>query len=531
MFRSPIPTALSGAIALLGLTACFDSGQAESRPSRIVFISMDTVRADHVTGYGELDTTPNLDRIAKEGVRFERFYGASTYTIPSTMSIMTGLDPREHAMDSKVTRLSPDVPMLAELMRDAGYRTQAFHEGGYVAGRFGFERGFQEYREVPRIEAIRAALPDVTQWMRDHADEDYFLFFHTYAAHFPYGGMERYRNQHPERGLPTAEQLAKLKTQHTGKDGAREDKRFWALCNYFAEKHEDQIGRYIQLMEDFPETEHFELDLQQILTSYDERIHQIDRAIGELRATLEELGQWEDTLFMVFSDHGEAFFEHGLERHDYVPFNECLELPFFVSYPNLLQEKGGRVIGGLTWHLDLVPTVLGIVGEEYPGELHGKDLTAVLLGEEEIASDRAIFPAVLRPAFRDRLPLRRVVIQGDDKWIEGHEHFGDEGGYLFDLSQDPLERRNLREERRERFDELASLARTYNAILRVRPPIHQQTREVIRDLENPGELELSAEEWARLAALGYAGPGDGAPEDHDEKSEEDSKEDEHGDSE
>lgn len=504
--------------ALLALlcVACSDDKQVDG-PQRVILISMDTVRADHVSGYGAKTTTPQIASIAAEGVRFDDFYSASCYTIPSTMSILTGLDPKEHGMDSNATRLSPEVPLLAELLTDAGYRTQAFHEGGYVDKRFGFERGFQEYKELPRISVVDDALPDVKQWMRDNADDPYFLFFHTYAAHFPYGGMDRYREDHPARGLPSASELDELRVElkdKKPKDGPREDRRRYALYNYFADRHEDQVGRYKTLLQDFPKTEHYELDVQAIKASYDERIALIDNAIGQLRDTLIELGQWEDTLFVIVSDHGEAFYEHGLERHDYVPFNECFKVPLVVSYPRLMQDRSEHVVEGLAWHLDLVPTILALTGADARPELLGSDLTSVLSGESGIDPERAIFPAVLRPAFRARKPLRRMALQGDTKWVQGHEHFGDEEGFLFDLAQDPGERNNLRETRRARFDELAELAEQYESGLTVRLPLHQRTGVVVPVDGVIDPLILSEEERIRLEGLGYTGDDDEEPKEN-----------------
>jgi arylsulfatase A-like enzyme len=158
---------------------------------------MDTVRSDRVNDA----TAPALGAIAGGGVRLPRFYAASSYTIPSHMSIFTGLDPAAHGVHRQRSALAPEVATLAEVLAEAGFRTQAFHEGGYVEGRFGFARGFEDYRRAPRIAVAREVLPDVVTWIRAHADERWFLFLHTYAAHSPYGGYDRYRAEAPERGL------------------------------------------------------------------------------------------------------------------------------------------------------------------------------------------------------------------------------------------------------------------------------------------------------------------------------------------
>jgi arylsulfatase A-like enzyme len=484
------------------------------RPGRIILLSMDTVRADRVSGYGAADTTPAITRIAAEGALFRDFYAASNYTIPSHMSIFTGLDPAEHGVIRKEARLDPAVPTLAELLRDAGYRTRGFHEGGFVESRFGFARGFETYRRYPRLEVVRRNLPSVLEWMRKHRDEPYFLFLHTYAAHFPYGGFERYRREHPERGLPTDEELAELRRRFPGPDLLSrkaqralpaELRRTCTLYNELAETHAILLpcGGYM-LDEEAPRSPHFEADLAAIRRSYDERIRLIDGAVAEIRATLEELGLWEDTLFVITADHGEAFYEHGLARHDYVPFQEVMRVPLVISYPRAFGERGGRVVEGAAWHLDLMRTILRLARVEPPEGVGGIDLSAVFGGEVSLPVQRAVYPVVLRSAHREPLPLRRVTVRGASKRIEGHALFGDERGLLFDLATDPGERRNLRDDRPEEMAALDVLTAHYERGLRQTRPVHQSTGRALDAGAAQPAAELTPELESQLRELGYA---------------------------
>ncbi|MEE8556931.1 MAG: sulfatase [Myxococcota bacterium] len=472
-------------------------------PQRIIFLSMDTVRADHVNGYGPRDTTPELAKIAAEGVLFRDFYGASTYTSPSHMSIFTGLDPREHGVASIVARLSPDVPTLAEILSEAGFRTVAFHEGGFVSAHFGFDRGFDSYDEYPRGSVVGEALPEVLDWIRSAGDDPYFLFVHTYAAHRPYGGLERYRAANPNRGLPSDTELALLRETFPGNDMDLPDSKrsFYYVVNSLVERGEEQIAG-VPRARSFTADPHFEADIAAVRASYDERIRRIDRAIGRIKDTLIEGGQWEDTLFVIFSDHGEAFFEHGLDRHGYVPFNEVLKVPLVISYPRFLRNRSEHVVEGLVWHLDLLPTVLGLAGLPTPPGGQGTDLTPILAGDAELPEARAIYPAVLSGApYRAPLPVRRVALMGGYKRIEGHAHYGDTEGYLFELESDPGEERNLRETRRELFDAMAGRLRLYLSGLTIHPPVHRRTGRVITGREAAGQLDR--EELQKLRNLGY----------------------------
>ncbi|MFP8874843.1 MAG: sulfatase-like hydrolase/transferase, partial [Myxococcota bacterium] len=217
-------------LALLGWVMGCGEGTVSTdglRPGRIILVSMDTVRADHVSGYGVRETTPTLAEIAAEGVLLQSFYAASSYTLPSHMSIFTGLDPGEHGVLRDEAELNPGVPTLPEILEKAGYETAAFHEGGYVSPRYGFARGFGSYRELPRLAAVEGALPDILSWLRSHRAQPYFLFIHTYAAHYPYGGWDRYREAAGEgRDLPDRAEIEGLRARwHTAHARRSEERR------------------------------------------------------------------------------------------------------------------------------------------------------------------------------------------------------------------------------------------------------------------------------------------------------------------
>ncbi|MBW2577464.1 MAG: sulfatase-like hydrolase/transferase [Deltaproteobacteria bacterium] len=227
------------------------SADAPERPGRIILFSMDTVRADRVSGYGTAATTPYLEEIAAEGVRFTDFYAAASCTLPATMSIFTGLDALEHGLWNEAAVLAPDVPTLAELLREAGYRTQAFHEGGYVDAEFGFDRGFDQYVAYPQRKVVQESLWSILDWMRSAQNESYFLFLHTYAAHDPYGGFDRYRREHPERGLPTREEIEQWRRKFPKREPGAASHAFTApaeirkLCTLFnqlADENSERLG-------------------------------------------------------------------------------------------------------------------------------------------------------------------------------------------------------------------------------------------------------------------------------------------------
>lgn len=490
-----------------GATAAEPAPDAPIVPARIVLLSMDTVRADRL----DAGTAPAIERLAAQGARVQRFYAASNYTLPAHMSIFTGLDPAAHGVTLDAARLAPGVPTLAELLGGAGYRTRAFHEGAYVEARFGFARGFEVYRRHPRVEVVRRALPGVLDWIRENRDERWFLFLHTYAAHFPYGGFARYRSEDPERGLPSDAEIDALRRRYPDtalyapklrRELPVEEQYICSLYNQLAEAHQTLLPCGAALLDEaFRASPDAERDLAAIVRSYDARIGLVDDAVARIRATLEGLGQWDDTLFVVTADHGESFYEHGLPKHEYVPFDEVLRVPLVISWPRFFRERGGVVVEGPAWHLDLLPTLLSLANVAAPAGLRGLDLSPVLSGEATFPQGRGVYPAILRPAHKEQRPLRRVAVRGSRKRIPGHAVFGDEDGFLFDLAGDPGERSNLREARPGEVAELDAAIADWEAGLSPRAPIHQDTGRPLSGAPAPVELPGDLEEGLRQ--LGY----------------------------
>ena len=482
-----------GLLLLLG--SCADSPAPPSapraeRPERILLVSMDTVRADALDEPSP-ERQPHLLALAREGVRFSRFYAASTYTIPSHMSMFTGLDPEEHGITDGTRELTEDVPTLASHLRAAGYRTQAFHEGGYVGARYGFDRGFDAYEELERVSLVEEELERVVTWIRDHADEPWFLFLHTFAAHNPYGGYERYRATVPARGLvPVAELLEQDAAALRGEELEEEMHTQLLVYNQLCEARGARAESARKTLgPEFTLTPHFRQDLKAIRVNYGARISRIDAALGRLRAELEELGQWEDTLLVVTSDHGEAFFEHGVSWHGYIPFDEVLRVPLFVSYPRWIGAQGGRVIDQLTWHLDLYPTLLSLAGIDAGGVAAGVDLSDLLRGDTTDLADRALYPLVQEvPTRRPRAP-RRVGLRGTHKFVESAGDLE----LLFDLSVDPNETRNLAQGEPAACEAWRAELETYRSGLQSR----------YRPREEPLEA-LDDEALDALRAMGYA---------------------------
>jgi arylsulfatase A-like enzyme/Flp pilus assembly protein TadD len=372
------------AIVLSSAVACGENpGPRPELPTSLLLVTLDTLRADRVGAYGATDVqTPNLDRLAREGVRFAHAVSPAPLTLPAHASLLTGLLPDRHGLrNNGAGRLAQDIPTLAGRLTAAGYRSGAFTGAFVLDRRFGLDRGFDHYDdEVPRspggIAALEAERPgrEVTNralaWLREAPEQPFFAWVHLYDAHAPYEPPEPFRSAFPGR-------------------------------------------------------------------PYDGEVAAVDAEVGRLIAELTRLGLDRRTLVAVVGDHGEALGEHGELTHGLLLYEGSLSVPCLLRAPGLL--AAGQVVRTPVGIVDLGPTLAGLVGEPLESgpqpTLDGRNLSRVLRsGGEPPPSDvhsESLYPAVM--GWSPIASLRR----GDLKYIASPE------AELFDLARDPGETANL----------------------------------------------------------------------------------------
>ena len=338
------------------------SGGFDPEPTRgYVLISLDTLRADHLGAYGyDRDTSPFFDSLAAGGVLFERAVVQYPSTLTSHMTIFTGLYPQEHEVLPPSTVLSREIETLPEIFQRYGFRTAGHTEGGFMAGGYGFARGFDEFTDTAYgsdtdIERTFQRGLDFLSSLR--ADEPFFLFLHTYAVHDPYEPPERFRSLFWSEVVPEAG------------DSSGE---FLRLVN----RGEEQVS---------PET------LRYYEAQYDATIRYVDEVLQHFVEELQTLEVLEETTLIITSDHGEEFGEHGKVAHTQV-YPECLMVPLLVVHP---QHGDGMRITELVETVDLAPTLLELAGIEAPAELSGRSLVDSIRGERGETSTSQAYAEVL----------------------------------------------------------------------------------------------------------------------------------------
>ena len=452
-------------------------GRGSPAGPNVVLITVDTLRADHLGCYGyERPTSPFLDSVAAEGTIFADACASAAWTKPATGTILTGLYPSRHGALYHGSRLQlPEGHRtLAETFRDAGYVTAGFVTNPNVKKVFDFDRGFDQFFDSPvedtvTLAAIRGSLfggvlmslmrhqfnwnyeNDVLQmnrhvlaWLRENRDQRFFLYLHYIDPHIPYAPPAPYEEQF------------------------RRDHGFVTF-----NRRKELVG----------------VDL------YDGEIRYTDDGLKQLVLELQALGLWEDTLFVLTSDHGEEFFEHGVLGHGFSLYQDVVHVPLIFRGPGV---PAGRVVGQPVQILDMAATILDVAGVTADGLGDGRSF-AESMRSPDWTAERLYF---LENEFgTDDRDHRSFVFSGVrlGSWklvlTERNANFPHHRGLqeLYHLDQDPAEQRNL-------FQEEESRAVIERLTSELRAHAQHLLETGFRDIE---PTVLSPEIEASLRALGY----------------------------
>jgi arylsulfatase A-like enzyme/Tfp pilus assembly protein PilF len=379
--------------ALLALLApwlfhsCF-----KPRPAirNVLLISIDTLRADHLSAYGfPRPTTPNIDAVAREGVLFKNVHTPVPMTLPAHVSMLTGTLPPTHGLrDNLLSRLPEGSVTLAERLKARGFTTGAVVSSFVLDRRFGTSQGFDSYDD--RFQAVHKvgdlaerkgdeATRVARKWLDDHKDRPFFFFVHFYDPHDPYEPPEPFASQW--KGDPYAGEVA------------------------FA-----------------------------------------DHCVGQVLEKLRQLGLYDSTLIVITGDHGEMLGEHGELNHGFFIYEGALRVPLVVRVPRA--AAAARQVDLPVSLIDIAPTVLSLVGAEVPKEVQGVDLSPWLAGRGAGGGARPLYAETVTPTrYYGANSLLGVIADGW-KYIETTRP------ELYDLRSDPAEAVNLLEREPAKADAL-----------------------------------------------------------------------------
>ncbi|MFT7668887.1 MAG: arylsulfatase A-like enzyme [Planctomycetota bacterium] len=463
---------LVATVLILCAAGCFQEDAESLRsepPALVIMLSIDTLRADRLDlyGYGR-ETAPNLTAIAKDAAVFRTALSQASQTLVSHKSMFTGKTPMrlmreqtgadlerlgaiEEPYDFLVSTLAGVQGHMAKDLSEAGYRSAAFVDGGWMRKGMGFEGGFDSFDDTGG--GLAGILPKAIDWI--DREQSGFLFLQTYDVHCPYKSREPYNSRF-----------------------CRNHRRHMPMGEACPKSHLHQV-------------ELSDADRAAIRDHYDGGIASADAYVGELIDHLRKSGLYDEALIVITSDHGEGLGDHAQFGHGGL-YLEQLLVPLIIKFPKSWELPTGMIEENVEL-VDLLPTLFEACGLPLPEDLDGRSLMPTILGEQK---GRRFL--VAQTTFREWTTegtvtnlTKRVVVE-PGKWFLIHDYaagtvetysLGDDPACLNDLAG---------EQPQEVIDLLSSLE-------------SRDLGETGAAFRAPESREFSAEMKAQLEKLGYTG--------------------------
>jgi arylsulfatase A-like enzyme len=450
-----------------GTQSAEELAKLEGKPN-ILLVIVDTLRADRLSAYGYAkETSPNVDRLAADGIRFTHGFAQASWTRPSIATVFTSLYPSSHRAIGKADQLPDEVVTIAEAMKLAGYYTVGFADNINIADVFNFDQGFDEYHYLA---------------------PDYFFYAPESATNLTLYNQQRLVRERflsKKKWVQFYYQDAVVVTDHVV-DWLEKNKgkKFFLAVHYmdphdpyFVHPYTGEGYARVSMPNPDPALAGKFSDL------YDGEIEFFDAEFGRLLGWFEEHGLYDETVMLLTADHGEEFYEHEGWWHGTTLYDEQIHIPLIIKPEGW--RKRGVVMTGLARNLDIPPTLLSLAGARIPPSMQGTPLIdttgSVSLALEYVFSEEDFEGNVLQAV---REPHRKLVLanKGNPRGLAERE--------FFDLAADPGELKNLAGSQQELESELAARIATTEK-LALESAVGAQK----------GEIDQATQE--RLKALGY----------------------------
>ncbi|MBN2382468.1 sulfatase [bacterium] len=378
----------------------FDDGKPN-----ILIIVIDAWRRDHTGLYGyPRDTTPNIDRFSRKALTFENASSPSSWTVPSIASFFSGFYSTVHGVishyDGKARSLSSDIVTFAEILKRDGYTTGAFIANHWVSKELGFGQGFDTFDHISDIYKPTAFMVNmqVQRWFEESPRHPFYVYVHYMDVHGPYRAPAPYS----------------VLFKSVEKRPLTKDQR--ALLSYL------EVNPIVD-----------NNNLSYYLDQYDGEIRYTDHNIGSLLGRLHDLKKMEDLILVITSDHGEAFFEHGVCDHGYSLYSEEISIPLIMKYPdeNCLTDMPSYETKRVDL-MDISSTLLDRLALGYPYTKEGHEIAPddqqKYIIAEEISKDMKGPPKIACIVQK----YKAIYALDDAELVE-----------FYDLEKDPAEKDNL----------------------------------------------------------------------------------------
>ncbi len=448
--RSPAPTDAGATLPATQVSRETTPSAALPQPTiDVVIYLIDTLRADRLGVYGyDRPTSPQIDALARESVLFEQACAPAPWTLPSIASILTSTFLCEHGVISEGYKVDPGVVTLAERFRSVGYRTVSLYVNDFAGPVSGLDRGYDVCTKLPAY--VEAA--DIAPHLRDAA-RPLLLYVHNIEPHNPFnaayehirlfGSVPDFQVERMSRLLSYYRRFLRLNWPATRRPGAPDNSP-------------QQQALLTQL--------HALLKEHNVL--YDAVVREADQRLGEVVGELKRSGRWENTLFVLLSDHGEELGEHGAYLHSQSLYQELLRVPLLIRFPR--DEHAGRRVRDVVSLVDVLPTLLDAVGRpDLAGQARGRSLMPLIRGQAREGDSPFVIPALrenvkkhFQPWADSRGDRNLAILSRDGRW-KGIWNIDLNTFELYDLAADPREQTNVAETNEPMLQAMFAAARPW----------------------------------------------------------------------
>ena len=479
------PVVALATCAVLALITFFSNGEhaaaaeAHARPAapegagNVLFIVVDTLRADHLPSYGYDDgSTPNLDAFANDAVRFDMAFANASWTRPSFASILTGRMPSNHGVMHKPDALPDAITTLPEAMREGGYYTGGIVTNYNVGPYFNFHQGFDRYEYLEPEFVLgaddNAAKLLLVQFLRQKIET-----FRAKRGQVDPGSTYR------DAEVVNRELLSWIDSRSGSSD--HPNAPFFSFVGYM-DPHDPYYDHpysgsgYSRAAHQTPEPE----EAPRLRALYDGEITFWDEHFGNLVRELKSRGLYDDLTIIITSDHGEEFCDHGGFWHGTTLYDEQVRVPLLIKLPE--SRRGGTVVRHWVQSVDLMPSLLREMGLEVPEGVQGGD---VFEGTDVVYAEESHEGNILE-SLRERVGTdeRKIIVAnpGNPRGLEPVE--------MYRVDFDPGEQENVAE-------------RETSEVARLLTRVEEQRRDAAEGAVQAESREMDAATLERLCALGY----------------------------
>jgi arylsulfatase A-like enzyme/Tfp pilus assembly protein PilF len=417
----------------------FESFQSLLKPveisqMNIILFTIDTLRADHLPcyGYGGVKT-PHINQLAREGIRFEHNIVQAPLTLPSHSSILTGTHPLYHGVrDNGGFYLDESHITLAESLKELGFSTSAFVAAFVLDSRWGLDQGFDYYYDNFDLTKYKKVSLDAVQRRGDEVLAEVYKWIESHLKEKFFAWIHLYDPHTPY------EPPEPYKTEYG-------------------------VGRY---------------------GLYDGEIAYVDQLMGEFRSFMEDKKLLEKTLIIFTADHGESLGEHKESAHGFFIYDADVRVPLIIRFPE--KKLSGKVIDDQVRSIDIMPTIMHLMGKKAPESVQGKSLLPLILGKNP-REELLAYSETYWPRYHYGWSELKLLRKGHYKFIDAPKP------ELYDLLQDPGELNNLANRKASLAHEMK---RELNAL------IEKYSSERIEEI---GPKKIDNDSLVKLQALGYIG--------------------------